>query len=134
MAIGSGVAPSVDLGFVRETLALSRATTRQHEGAAKGEKAAREFESILLGHWLEEAEQSLASAPGGSDDDEEDPAHFQLQGMGMQALGTAITQAGGIGIAALIRRQFQRAEGTDAIPPAATTPKPATGQNRKFRS
>ena len=59
---------------------------------------------VALGHWLEEARASLASAPGGSDDDDADPARFQLQGMGMQALATAITGSGGIGIAALIRR------------------------------
>jgi Rod binding domain-containing protein len=77
----------------------------------KIEKAATDFESILLGHWLEEAQQSLGSAPGGEDDDDSDPAQSQLQGLSMQSLATAITSSGGIGLASLISRQLHRLDG-----------------------
>src|SRR5271157_1786551 len=65
---------------------------------AKIQKAAHDFETVLLGHWLEQAQESLASAPGG-DEDDEDGTRSQFQAIGMQSLATAITQAGGIGIA-----------------------------------
>jgi len=108
----SEISRGVDLGLTRESQLLSRVGAQGNlQGAGKIEKASRDFESILLGHWLEEAQESLASAPGGSDDDDADPARFQLQGMGMQSLATAITKSGGIGIAALIRRELNHLNG-----------------------
>ena len=76
----------------------------------KIEKSAKEFESILLGSWLQQAEQSFGSLPGGDDDDDADAGKEQFQGMAMQSLGTSMTAAGGIGIAKMISKQLHKAE------------------------
>ena len=76
----------------------------------KIEKSAKDFESILLGSWLQQAEQSFGTVPGGDGDDDEDPGKDQFQGMAMQSLGTSMTAAGGIGIAKMISKQLHKAE------------------------
>jgi len=125
-------AEGVDFGFVQESFARSRIeTVGKLQSPDKIEEAARDFESVLLGHWLEQAQESLASAPGGTDEDQEDPAHFQLQGIGMQSLATAITQAGGIGIAALIKHQLYRVGGANPISLAPANQKDVIIQNGK---
>ncbi len=64
----------------------------------KIEKSSREFESILLAQWLQTAEKSFATVPG-SDDPNSMPGKDQFQGFAMQAVATAMTKGGGIGIA-----------------------------------
>jgi len=88
---------------------------------SKIEKSAKDFESILLGSWLQQAEQSFGSVPGGDGDDDEDAGKDQFQGMAMQSLGTSMTASGGIGIAKMISTQLHKAE--DArVAVAAKTP------------
>lgn len=87
----------------------------RHPGSAvtennKIEKSAKDFESILLGSWLQQAEQSFGSLPGGDDDGDADAGKEQFQGMAMQSLGTSMTAAGGIGIAKMISQQLHKAE------------------------
>jgi len=77
---------------------------------SKIEKSAKDFESILLSTWLQQAEQTFASLPGGDDDEDADAGKEQLQGIAMQSLGMAMTKAGGIGIAGMIARQLHKAE------------------------
>lgn len=76
----------------------------------KIEKSAKDFESILLGSWLQQAEQSFGSLPGGDDDEDADVGKEQFQGMAMQSLGSSMTAAGGIGIAKMISKQLHKAE------------------------
>jgi Rod binding domain-containing protein len=75
---------------------------------AKIEKSAKDFESILLGNWLQQAEQSFASLPGGDADGDEDVGKDQYQGMAMQSLGASMTASGGIGIAKMISKQLHK--------------------------
>ncbi|MGA2671861.1 MAG: rod-binding protein [Terracidiphilus sp.] len=89
---------------------------------AKIEKSAKDFESILLGSWLQQAEESFGSLPGG--DDDEDTGKEQYQGIAMQQLGSSMTAAGGIGIAKMIAKQLHKAE--DARVAAAATAHPAS--------
>jgi Rod binding domain-containing protein len=77
---------------------------------AKIEKSAKDFESILLGSWLQQAEKSFGSLPGGDDDGDADSGKDQFLGMAMQSLGTSMTAAGGIGIAKMISKQLHKAE------------------------
>jgi Rod binding domain-containing protein len=77
---------------------------------AKIEKSAKDFESILLGNWLQQAEQSFGSLPGGDDDDDADSGKDQFMGMAMQSLGVSMTAAGGIGIAKMISKQLHKAD------------------------
>jgi Rod binding domain-containing protein len=76
---------------------------------AKIEKSAKDFESILLGSWLQQTEQSFGSLPGAEDDDA-DSGKDQYAGIAMQALGTSMTAAGGIGIARMVSKSLHRAE------------------------
>jgi Rod binding domain-containing protein len=76
----------------------------------KIEKSAKDFESILLGSWLQQAEQSFAAMPGGDDEGDADSGKEQFQGMAMQSLGTSMTAAGGIGIAKMISKQLHKSD------------------------
>lgn len=79
------------------------ASREQH----KIQKAGKDFESILLGSWLQGAEKSFAAAPGG-DDSEDDGGKDQFMGMAMQQLATTLVNAGGIGIAKMITEHLQK--------------------------
>jgi Rod binding domain-containing protein len=89
---------------------------------SKIEKSAKDFESILLGSWLQQAEQSFGSLPGGDDEGDADAGKEQFQGMAMQSLGTSMTAAGGIGIARMIARQLHKAADLQGAPTARVPP------------
>ena len=80
---------------------------------SKIEKSAKDFESILLGSWLQQAELSFGSLPGGDDEGDADAGKEQFQGMAMQSLGSSMTAAGGIGIAKMISKQLHKAAHTE---------------------
>ncbi len=112
MALSTGIDPALS----RATATLARA--RNLEGSpdtAKVQQAAREFESILLTQWLEQARQSFAGAPNGDEDDPADPGGEQMLSLGMQSLATATTKAGGIGIARMLTRHLENQNGGAAI-------------------
>jgi Rod binding domain-containing protein len=81
-----------------------------NDSFAKIDKAAKDFESILLGEWLEKAEKSFASVPGPDPDQDNDPGHDQFQTIGCQFLGEALSKAGGIGIASMISKHLKAVE------------------------
>jgi Rod binding domain-containing protein len=89
---------------------------------SKIEKSAKDFESILLGSWLQQAEESFASLPGGDDDGDADPGKEQFQGIAMQSLGSSMTAAGGIGIAKMIAKQLHKAADLQGAAAARTPP------------
>jgi len=89
---------------------------------SKIEKSAKDFESILLGSWLQQAEQSFGSLPGGDDDGDADAGKEQFQGMAMQSLGSSMTAAGGIGIAKMIAKQLHKAADLEGAAAARTAP------------
>ena len=101
------------------------------ETNTKIEKSANDFESILLGSWLQQAEQSFGSLPGGDDDDDADVGKEQFQGIAMQSLGNSMTAAGGIGIAKMIAKQLHKAEDARVEGAAKTHPTQPT-PNSKF--
>jgi len=74
----------------------------------KIEKSAREFESMLLSNWLQQAEQSMATVPG-ADDDENAGAREQMMSLGVQSLANSMTASGGIGIASMISKALHSA-------------------------
>lgn len=81
---------------------LSGASASSREDS-KITKAGQDFESILLGNWLQQAEQSFAKVPGGDgEEDDEDSGKDQFQGIAMQALAGSFTASGGIGISKMI--------------------------------
>jgi Rod binding domain-containing protein len=94
---------------------------------AKIIKAGKDFESILLGSWLQQAEQTFAKVPGGDgESDDDDTSKDQFQGIAMQALAGSLTASGGIGIAKMITTHLkaasdheQAAQGAAAAPALA---------------
>ena len=82
----------------------------QSKDNQKIDKAAHDFESILIGQWLEEAKKSFASVPGGEPDATTDPGHDQLQSIAMQSFAQHMSKSGGLGIASMIIKQLQRAQ------------------------
>ena len=94
------------LSRTRTALAAPTASDRND---AKIEKAGKDFESILLGSWLQQAEQSFAKVPGGDGTDDDDSSKDQFQGIAMQALAGSLTASGGIGIAKMITKNLHSA-------------------------
>jgi len=89
-------------------------TEAQRKEDAKIDKSSKDFESLLLGNWLQQAEESFAKLPGGDEEDDVDDATNQFQGIAMQALGSAMTAAGGIGLARMISGQLHAVEQSDS--------------------
>lgn len=84
--------------------------------------AAKQFESVLLGQWLQDAQASFASVPGG--DEDSDSGGQQMQGFATQQLAAGLTACGGIGIAKLVQGALAKASereqnGTTAVATAA---------------
>ena len=86
----------------------------------KIDKGSKEFESILLGSWLQQAEQSFTTLPGG-DDDDKDVASDSVMSFGVQALSTSLAASGGIGIGKMIAKAMHAAaDKANAQAPAQT--------------
>jgi Rod binding domain-containing protein len=105
------------------TSTSAKATSTGASGTedAKIDKAGHDFESILLGSWLSQAEQSFAKVPGGDGQDEDDDSgKDQFQGIAMQALAGSLTASGGIGIAKMITSNLHKAADHKAESAAAT--------------
>jgi Rod binding domain-containing protein len=80
------------------------------DNASKIDKAAHDFESILVGQWLEKAEKSFATVPGSDPDQDSDKGHDQFQSIACQSLAQGLTKNGGFGIAAMISKHLAAAE------------------------
>lgn len=88
---------------------------------AKIEKGSKEFEAILVGSWLQQAEQSFATVPGA--DDDQDPGRDQMMSLGVQQLATSLAASGGIGIGAMIAKAMH-ANAEKANAQATAPPEP----------
>ena len=93
---------------------------------ARINKAATDFESILLGSWLQQAENSFATVPGGDGEDDGDAGKDQFQGIAMQALAGSMTRSGGIGIAKMISKHLHSAADSEEEKKAALPSKGAS--------
>jgi Rod binding domain-containing protein len=88
-------------------------------GRSKLSSAAQEFESVLLGQWLQDAESSFGGVPGS--DDDVDPCGEQMQGFATQRLAGQLTASGGIGIARLVEGALLKASQRKAIDSAKSS-------------
>ena len=112
--------PAVSLSDLRGTQAAEKLKNADSNNSTKIQKSAREFEAVLLSHWLEQAEQSFASVPGSDQDPDQDPGKDQFHAIAMQAVGGALTGGhGGLGIAAMVAKhlQAQAAHKENAVTP-----------------
>jgi Rod binding domain-containing protein len=108
-AIGPGsLANQTSMQQVREDQMLQNLKSQNGSAkdTAKIEKGAKEFEAMLLGSWLQQAEQSFATVPG-ADDDEDAAGREQMMSLGVQSLSQALANSGGIGIAKMITKALE---------------------------
>ncbi len=118
MGIGS-LAAQPDVLQAREDRLLQQAKTLpKAEDATRIDKSARDFESILVGSWLQQAEQSFATVPGGTDD-EDAAGREQMMSLGVQSLASSMTALGGIGIAKMVAKSLHAREEKENPPVAA---------------
>ena len=75
---------------------------------AKIDKGSKEFEAVLVGSWLQQAEKSFATVPG-ADDDNEDVGRDQVMSFGVQSLATSLAASGGLGIGKMIAKAMHAA-------------------------
>lgn len=80
---------------------------------ARLSSAAKEFESVLLGQWLKDAESTFGSVPGSEEDD---AGGEQMKEFAMQHVATDIVQRGGIGIAAMVESALAKQETSTVVP------------------
>jgi Rod binding domain-containing protein len=91
--------------------------------SAKIDKGAKEFEAVLVGSWLQQAEQSFATVPG-ADEDDKDVGRDSMMSFGVQALSTSMAASGGIGIGKMIAKAMHAAadKANGEAAPATTEP------------
>jgi Rod binding domain-containing protein len=103
----SSITPQVSLSDVRGTQAADK-LKHPEASKAKIEKSAKEFEAVLMSHWLEQAEQSFATVPGGDPDADPSSGHDQFQSIAMQAVASAMSgHSGGLGIANMVAKHLE---------------------------
>ncbi|MGH7868879.1 MAG: hypothetical protein ACREP9_14910 [Candidatus Dormibacteraceae bacterium] len=88
-----------------ESSPKAAADSQDHQ---KLEKAAGEFESILLASMWKSMKQSF-----GATEDESDPAHGTLDDWGIEIMSGAVGKAGGLGIGKLIVDHLEPNKETD---------------------
>ena len=89
-----------------------RLATNGGNDTARLSSAAKEFESVLLGQWLKDAESTFGSVPGSEEDD---AGGQQMKDFAMQHLATEITDRGGIGIAPMVESALAKQD-TPKVP------------------
>jgi len=91
---------------------------KSKDDAAKIDKGAKEFEAILVGSWLQQAEQSFATVPG--TDEDQDVGRDSMMSLGVQTLATSMAASGGIGIGKMVAKamhaEADKADGQVAAP------------------
>jgi Rod binding domain-containing protein len=86
------------------------------------DKAAHDFESLLVGQWLQKAEKSFATVPGADPDRDQDSSHDQFQSIACENLAKSLGKTGGFGIASMISKHLTAAEAKHPADQAVATP------------
>lgn len=115
-AVGTGAVDAQRDMLLERAKSMAAGAGPARDTEAKTLKAGKDFESILLGNWLQQAEQSFATVPGGDGQEDEDAGKDQFQGIAMQALAGSLTASGGIGIAKMITSSLHARAGTKEPP------------------
>jgi Rod binding domain-containing protein len=127
-SIASLAASTSNLSQARGDLAIKGLRESSNkENPAKIDKAARDFESLLVGQWLEKAEKSFATVPGSDPDQDKDAGHDQFQSIACEYLARGLSQSGGFGIAKMISKHLVSVEakhtgGDEKTPPVTSVP------------
>jgi Rod binding domain-containing protein len=125
----NGIAANAVSQFATSTANQVSKQAQQSAGAnsQKIQRSASDFEAILLTSWLQSAEKSFATVPGSEDAPSSDPGKSQFQSYAVQAIASALTKAGGIGLAAMIASGLEKAAETGK--PAEPDEKNTSGIN-----
>jgi Rod binding domain-containing protein len=107
LVLGS-LSPQQSVLEARQNQLVQQMKSPEQLSDAKIDKGSKEFEAILLGSWLQQAEQSFTTLPG-TDDDNKDVASDQVMSFGVQALSTSLAASGGIGISKMIAKAMHAA-------------------------
>ena len=105
------------------TLRRSGTTADGKSGGTKLSHAAIEFESVLLGQWLQAAQKSFATVPGSEED--EDAGGDQMLGFATQQLAQSIARSGGLGIAKIVEHALEKSDRAPAAQPPQESARPA---------
>ena len=106
IALG-GLGPQVGVFQAQADRLVNQLKSPESMTDAKIDKASTEFESILVGNWLQQAEQSFATLPG--NDDDKDVASENVMSFGVEALSKSLAASGGIGIGKMIAKAMHAA-------------------------
>jgi Rod binding domain-containing protein len=87
-------------GLLQQAKDINGTTTN-----ARIQKGSKQFEALLLGSWLQQAEHSFASVPGGDDDDSQ---RDQVMSFGVQSLATFMAGSGKFGIAQMVAKAMEQ--------------------------
>jgi len=102
------VAPGTNLLQLQEARVVQKgASLRKPTDDAKIDKSSQQFEAILVGTWLNEAQQSFATVPGG--DTDRDAGGDQMMSLGVQSLSTSMAASGGLGIGKMVAKAMHAA-------------------------
>lgn len=126
-------ANSQDLSSARSSEAVQTLRAAQAQDPKKIDKAARNFESLLVGHWLEQAEKSFATVPGTDPDQQDDSSRDQFMSIACQSLAQGLSRGGGFGIAAMISKRLEAAVETGKNKEAGTPGQEAAGQTASHK-
>lgn len=108
LALGS-MSPQQSVLQARQDQLVQQMQSPDRLSDDKIDKGSKEFEAILVGSWLQQAEQSFTTLPGTDDDDDKDVASGQVMSFGVQALSTSLAASGGIGIGKMIAKAMHAA-------------------------
>lgn len=89
---------------------LATPSSTSNKDIARIASTARQFESILLGQWLQGAESSFGAVPGEAED--QDAGGDQMKSFALQQLATSLANHGGIGISGLVSKALQKSSST----------------------
>lgn len=98
--VPAGVASQGLLESRADQLAARLAQSKPADSRLKS--SAHQFEAILIGKWLEEAEATFAKLPGDDENPDADPRQDQFRSMALQFLAEGISSAGGLGVASMM--------------------------------
>jgi Rod binding domain-containing protein len=107
MGLGSLSAQTSALQSSEDRLIQGVKQPKSAVDAAKIDKGAKEFEAVLVGSWLQQAEQSFATVPGA--DDGQDVGRDSMMSLGVQTLATSMAASGGIGIGKMVAKAMHAA-------------------------
>ncbi|MGA7294517.1 MAG: hypothetical protein WBW53_09240 [Terriglobales bacterium] len=93
----------MNIGIASNTVPLTAGNPPDAKTVAKNEKAARDFEAMLLTPVLDALQKTF----GGDPEDDKIPGASDYRLMGTQALAQSIAERGGIGIARLVLSHLQ---------------------------